>query len=108
MAELTAVDKSKDRILVTLQVTRQEYDLLRDSEDEMLILPAGGEVFADELTTGTLGNGNRVMLPNRMLERNKVTTLNKKLKSRIFDVEGRKYLLIKLEEAGRGVPVFRE
>ena len=107
MAELKFVEKEGASITVKLSVSSSEYELLKKSEDDLIILPANPVTLSEELTTGKLGNGNRIMLPNKILHKNSIEVLRKKLPSDIFEVEGCKYLLCKLDEKRAGVPVDR-
>jgi len=70
----------------------------------VLILP---EEFDEFLTTGKLGNSNRIMLPKKVLKKHAIE-LKGKVPAKIFDVNGRKFLLIKLEEIKIGIPKFKE
>jgi hypothetical protein len=108
MADLKVCDVCASKAEVTLNVSAAEYRLLKLSEDDLLLLPVGEDVLSEELTTGRLGNGNRIMLPNKVLKKHGMESLSKKLKSMIFEVEGSRYLLCKLKEKKPGVPVFRE
>jgi hypothetical protein len=100
--------KFKDGITATFSITEKEYDLLKQSEDSVVILPAGAGVLNETLTTGRLGNGNRIMLPAKILRAHNVEELIKKAPSRIFELDDSIFLLIKLEDNRPGVPVFGE
>jgi hypothetical protein len=108
MAELKSVERNAKDIKVTLKLTSDEYGMISKSWDDILLSPVNDAQFSEELTTGRLGNGNRVMLPKKILERHGVKLLKKKLPAAIFEVEGRTYLLAKLKEKKPGVPVYRE
>jgi len=108
MAKLKGFEKGGESMKVTLHVTQTEYELLKKSEDDLLLLPADPQMFSIELTAGKLGNGNRIMLPNRLLEAHNIPILNKKLPSNILEINGVTYLLLKLKEKKPGIPTFRE
>ena len=66
------------------------------------------ESLNEKLTTGKLGNSNRIMLPNKILKKYGIKKLSKKVPSKIFEYNGNKLLVIKLEESKIGIPVFEE
>ena len=94
------------RALGPFSVTQKEYDLIKEHGREFAILPL--EKMKEELTTGKLGNSNRIMIPKKFLERNGINQLLKHVKARISEVDGHKLLLIKLDENRPGVPVFEQ
>ena len=95
-----------DEILATFSISEKEYDLLKRSEENLVILPAGPGILDEVLTTGRLGNGNRIMLPTKILKAHNVNTLLKNVPAKIFELDENKFLLIMLEESKSGVPVF--
>ena len=97
-----------DEILATFSISEKEYDLLKQSEKNMVLLPARSDILDDVLTTGRLGNGNRIMLPTKILKRHNIKKLLKNVPSKIFEVDDSKFLLIRLEEYKPGIPVFKE
>jgi len=108
MARLTAHKKKDNDIEVTLKVSQAQYKLLKEAEEDLLVLPTDTDCMAFELTTGKIGNGNRVMLPNKILARNEVKVLHKKLPSRIVEIDGRKLLVCVLEDERPGMPKFED
>lgn len=107
MANLRTIERGEGEVYVTLKMSHREYDILKESEDDLLVLPVNG-YLVDELTTGKLGNGNRIMLPSKILKRHGMEELKKKISSRIFELTDGKYLLCKLDEDKPGVPAFME
>ncbi len=105
MAELKTINLEAEKIYVTLAVTKQEYDLLKEDTKNLVVLPAAK--LNEVLTTGRIGNGNRIMLPNKVLKRNEIKELFKHVNARIFDADSKKLLLIKLEDNKRVVPNFK-
>ncbi|ODS37216.1 MAG: hypothetical protein A7315_04245 [Candidatus Altiarchaeales archaeon WOR_SM1_79] len=95
-------------ILATFSISEKEYDLLKRSERDIVILPARSDVLDDILTTGRLGNGNRIMLPTKILRKHNIKKLLKNVPAKIFEVDDSKFLLIRLEKYKPGVPVFKE
>ena len=105
MATLKSLE-FKDEIIATFSITEKEYDLLKQSGENLVILPTGVDVLNETLTTGRLGNGNRIMLPAKILRAHNVGALIKKAPAKIFEVDDSIFLLIKLEDNRPGVPVF--
>ena len=97
-----------DEILATFSISEKEYDLLKQSEKDMVILPTRSDILDEVLTTGRLGNGNRIMLPMKILKAHNVKKLLKNVPAKIFEVDDSKFLLIRLEEPRPGIPVFNE
>jgi len=108
MADIDSIDMKNDKILVNLKLTKEEYELLKQSTKRLLLLPTELNILDELLTTGTLGNSNRVMLPNKILRKHYVTKLLKKVPAQIFDIGDEKFLLLKLQESTFGKPVFGE
>ena len=90
------------------KVSKEEYELLKQKTDNLIVIPSGRETLNQSLTTGKLGNSNRIMLPKKMLESEGVKTLRKKVPAATFKANGDVYLLIKLKESELGIPVFEE
>jgi len=108
MAEIRSINIEHDGISLNLRISESEYSLLTSSRRDILLLPADPSVLEELLTTGKLGNGNRIMLPNKVMKKYHVKKLHKKVPARIFEINGGRFLLIKLEEHRPGVPVFEE
>jgi len=106
MATLQTIDMTTDKILVTLKISKEEFEQLKPGNKELLLIPSGAKVLDDELTTGKLGNSNRIMLPNKIMKKYGVKKLVKKAPSKIFQSGKDKFLIIRLEKAG--VPSFKE
>lgn len=107
MADIQSIDMRNHEIIVNLKITGSEYELLKHSRYDLLLLPSNPKIFDSLLTTGKLGNSNRIMLPKKILEREKLK-LEKKVPSKIFKVNDDSYLLIKLAGSSKLVPVFEE
>jgi hypothetical protein len=106
MAEIKSINMQADGISVSLKITEEEYSLLKSPKGDMLLLPADSQTLEESLTTGRLGNGNRIMLPNKVMSKYHVKKLHKKVPAKIFEVSGGRFLLIKLEDNRPGVPSF--
>jgi hypothetical protein len=102
MANINSI-KFKDRkIFLNIGISREEYTSLTD-EKNLMIFPASS--FDMMLVTGTLGNSNRIMLPNKILKRNNIEKLVKNAPSKIVKTKKGKYLIIQLE-GPEDVPKF--
>jgi hypothetical protein len=106
MADIQSIDMKDDKILVSLYLTKEEYEILEQTTKGILLLPAGSNNWNELLTTGKLGNSNRIMLPNKILHKNKITKLLKKVQAQLFSTDNEKFLLIKLQESEIGKPNF--
>lgn len=106
MSFLHKVELEKDDIFVTLKLDKREYENFKPSVKEYIVLPADG--LDRILVTGKIGNGNRVMVPNRFLKMNGIESLRKNVPSRIFDLGNKKFLVLELENREPGVPAFEE
>ena len=104
MAELINIDFKLNKILVTLEITSEEHQIIKYHR-EMLLAPVNS--FNEILTTGTLGNSNRIMLPNKILRKNNIATLKKKVPSTILKAGSGKYLVIQLEGGRTEIPEFK-
>jgi len=104
MAEIKSINIENGKISVSLSINQREYELIKEDSSDFAVLPT--KRLKESLTTGKLGNSNRVMVPKKFLERSGIEHLIKNVKARIFDVEGHKLLLIKLDEEKKGVPNF--
>jgi hypothetical protein len=101
MAEICSIDIKKNDILVNVKVSKDEYRL-------MLLLPTNHEFLNRPLTTGKLGNSNRIMLPKKILEKFEVKKLEKKAPARTFRIGDEVFLLVKLKKSTFGIPEFKE
>lgn len=103
MALIRSVNIEDGEIILNLSITEEEYKLISGLKEVILV----SEEFEDKLTTGRLGNSNRIMVPKKMLKKHEVE-LKGKVPAKIFEVGNKKFLLVKLEERKEGVPEFRE
>ena len=67
MADIDSIDMKNDKIIVNLKLTKEEYRLLKQSTKKLLLLPSEMSILSESLTTGKLGNSNRIMLPSKIL-----------------------------------------
>ena len=105
MAKLKRLDL-EGNISAEVDLTEEEFAMLGRTK-KVLVVSTEDEFFVTRMTTGKIGNGNRIMVPNRLLERNHIEKLRKKVPARIFEVNKEKYPLIKLEESSL-IPEFED
>jgi len=108
MAEIRNIEMQSGGIEMKLSISAEEYRILEHHLTDLLVVPCGKDTLTHSLTTGKLGNSNRVMLPKKMLEYFKIDVLEKKVSSNIFVLNDSAFLLIKLKESDFGIPKFRE
>lgn len=108
MATIQTIDIKNHDITITLKISEKEYEMLKPKNKEFLLVPTESHALDETLTTGKLGNSNRIMLPNKILKKYEIKKLLKKVPSKIFEFDGNKLLVIKLEESEIGIPVFKE
>lgn len=106
MSFLRKIELEKDDVFITLKLTKKERELITPNMKEFIVLPT--DSLNKILTTGKLGNGNRIMIPNGFLKSHDIDVLKKKVQSIIIDLGDKKFLLIELENKGVGRPVFNE
>ncbi len=106
MAEICSIKMDDGNILVNLHISKSEYDLLGNYTRDLLLLPTHMDFLNRQLTTGKLGNSNRIMLPKKILKKFEIVKLEKKIASKTFRVNDEIYLLIKLKKSTIGIPDF--
>ncbi len=107
MANLRNISFKGDEIEIVLVVSKEEYHALAGDSRECLVLPVRGSSMPETLTSGKLGTGNRIMVPNKLLAKHGVDKLRKKLPAKLYDFEEGKFILIRLESP-KLVPKFEE
>jgi hypothetical protein len=107
MADVSKIEIQGEDTVISLRISPEEYRLLRNRTTDLVLLPADHKTLNLSLTTGKLGNSNRIMLPKKVLERESIAEPDKKVASRIFRVNGEALLLIKLRKH-EAIPRFSE
>ena len=102
MASVSSIKFEDREILMNLKISRDEYDAFKHDKD-LLLLPVNS--FDTNLVTGTLGNSNRIMLPNKVLKKNNIEVLIKNVPSKIVSTKQGKYLVIQLD-GPENIPKF--
>ena len=103
MALIRSVNMENGEIILSLSITDEEYKLISNNKEVIVT----SNKFGENLTTGKLGNSNRIMLPKKILKKHDIE-LRGKVPASIFESKGKKFLIIKLEEKKIGVPEFKE
>lgn len=107
MARIKNIKIENGEITVALGITEKEYNMIGTQIDGLTIVPTSDAFLERKLVTGKIGNGNRIMVPNKFLEQNGILKLRKRVPSRLFEFNNEKYLFIKLEESSL-IPEFEE
>jgi hypothetical protein len=108
MAEINSIDVKKNHICVNLKVSKTEFELINNTTSDLLLLPTNTNFLTHLLTTGKLGNSNRIMLPKKILEKFDIKILDKKVPAKTFKLDDEIFLLIRLKKSSFGIPVFKE
>jgi len=108
MSEIKSIDVQEGKMDIKLSITQNEYKILQHHTEDILVLPSGRDSLVNSLTTGKLGNSNRIMVPKKLLELHNIRELDKKVPSGVFVVDGDAFLLIKIKKSGLGMPKFGE
>lgn len=108
MADIRSIDMKGDEIHVGLKISKNEYELLGQETRDLLLIPAHPNILDRLLTTGRLGNSNRIMLPKKILDKYDIKYLEKKVPAKAFRINDEVFLLIKLKKSTIGIPTFRE
>ncbi len=108
MATVHFIDVKDGEIYINLRLSRKEYKILDQETENLIVLPTNDKALDHELTTGKLGNSNRIMLPKKLLSRENVTILEKKVKANLFGINNDVFMLVKIKESRMGIPKFIE
>lgn len=108
MAEIRNIDVRKNDIELKLSISREEYKIIQNNTRDLIVLPHNIETLKHSLTTGKLGNSNRIMMPKKILQLFKIKELDKKISSNIFALNGDYFLLSKIKKSCEGIPKFRD
>ena len=105
MATIKSMDiDGENEIEVRLLINKNEYNLLERSTSNLILIPQ--ESLKRRLTTGKLGNSNRVMLPKKLVKMFDVEDLDKKVPASIFSLNDKLFLLAMIKDNKKGVPRF--
>ncbi len=108
MAEIRNINVRKNDIELTLSISREEYKIIQNNTRDLIVLPYNTETLRYSLTTGKLGNSNRIMMPKKVLQLFKIKELDKKIPSTIFTLNSDCFLLSKIKKSTKGIPKFRD
>lgn len=106
MAEIKSIGMENGTIEIKLSIDKVEYGILKNHTDDLIVLPCGSEALVHKLTTGKLGNSNRIMLPKKVLRLSDIKLMDKKVASNIFNLKDGSYLLVKIRKSDLGIPKF--
>lgn len=108
MAEIRSIDVKRSEISVNLKISKAEYDMISNTTSDLLLMPTSQSFLSHSLTTGKLGNSNRIMLPKKILAKLEIKELDKKVPAKTFKLDDEIFLLIKLKKSTFGIPVFKD
>ncbi len=108
MAEMKGIDMHDGEVEIKLSINRSEYKILKHHMTDIILLPCGKDSLIHHLTTGKLGNSNRIMLPKKIMGQFGIEKMEKKAPSNIFILNGDAFLLIKIKKSELGIPKFKE
>ena len=108
MADISSIDVKKNHISVNLRISKPEFELVSNSTSNLLLIPTTADFLNHSLTTGKLGNSNRIMLPKKILEKFEIKEMEKKVPARTFRLDDEIFLVIKLKKSTFGIPAFKE
>lgn len=106
MGKITKIEMGDTVIFITLSVSPSEYQYITPNIEDIILFPPNKMDMS--LTTGKIGNGNRIMVPNSLLKKEDIPILRKNVPSMVLTVEGKKYLIIELEDKTPGIPHFKD
>jgi hypothetical protein len=108
MAEIQSIDIKTGDFFINLKLSKTEYEMLGLSTKDLILLPTKTTKLEETLTTGKLGNSNRIMLPKKILSKYSIGRLVKHVPAKVFKLDDTKFLFIRLEETKKGIPEFEE
>jgi len=108
MAEIRSVEIKNNNIFVNLKVAKSEYELVSGVTSDVALIPITHNFFTNLLTTGKLGNSNRIMLPKKVLEKFEIKNMERKVPAKVFKIDDEVFLLIKIKKSTFGIPTFKE
>ena len=106
MAYIKSIEIDGDETRLNMKISNEEHAIIQSRTEDLLILPADKSSLTKSLTTGKLGNSNRIMLPKKLLEGERIGQPDKKVPAQTYRVGGDVYLLIKLKKSDIGKPKF--
>ncbi|MEM5812166.1 MAG: hypothetical protein QXN71_02300 [Candidatus Aenigmatarchaeota archaeon] len=106
MAEISSINVKNNNFLVTMKLSKEEYEFLKQETAGLMVIPVCSKFLSQLMTTGKLGNSNRLMLPKKSLDRLQVKKIRRKVPGRIFKLDGSVYLIARLSGKVMGIPEF--
>ena len=107
MARIKNIDINEGEMTLVMTISEKEYNLIGAQIDGLVVVPTDENFLERILITGKIGNGNRIMVPNMFLKKHGISKLQKRVPSRLFELNNEKYLFIKLEGSSL-IPEFEE
>ena len=109
MADIESIDIVDNKISIKMSLSMSEYEIIGKTTKNMAVLPINEKSLNQKLTTGKLGNSNRVMIPKKFLEKSNIKDLLKNVDAGLFKINGIEVLVIKLSNKDKiEIPSFED
>lgn len=106
MANVKSMEVEGNKVRVLFEMSKDEWAALRNETKDVCLFSLAN--LDETLTTGTIGNSNRIMVPNRLLRRHNITHLPKHAGARVLALNGKKVVVIQLQDNHAPMPRFEE
>jgi hypothetical protein len=107
MASVCSINLDGRDIFLNLKISQEEYEEMQGSR-HILVFSMDADALKYSLTLGKLGNSYRIMLPKKILRKHDIKRVPKHADAYVFERAKEKYLVIKLEKSGIGLPTFED
>lgn len=104
MANIKSIEVEENKVRVLFEMSKEELSLLHNETSDLCVFPLSR--FNEVLTTGAIGNSNRIMFPHRLLRKHNIRGLPKHMDSVILSFNGKKMAVMKLQDDRAPMPVF--
>lgn len=104
MAIIKSMEMEDTKVRVIFEMSKDELVALSNETQNICLLSL--TKFNELLTTGTIGNSNRIMFPNRLLKRYNIKELPKHVETTILSFNGKRIAVLKLQDTAAPVPRF--
>lgn len=96
MASIKTIEVEDRKVKVLFEMTKDELMALQNETNDVGVVPLSR--FNETLTTGTIGNSNRIMFPKRLLRKHNIPVLPKHVDTMVLSINGKKLVVIKLQD----------
>lgn len=107
MAKIKNAAIRENEIMVTLSLSREEWELVQPDCEGLVVFPLGK--LTATIRSGEQNSGRRFFLSNGMMEKHNVRKeMPEKLPMSIISINGSKILCIALQDKKEGVPQWEK